>query len=405
MWAVWLAASAWAEPIELTWQGRVLDGAGMPVTGTASVEVVLFGSEAGTDMRWSDAFTAPAQDGYVSLVLGSGVELDHDLFATGALWVEVRNGVTHTPYGPRQRMSRAPSAVVSDAIRVEGAPSASACGGQLGALVYDTSVSRIRLCDGTNWVYVTTPPVVELEQSSGAWRWANGAMASSCKGYRNPGSGFLAATANGRYHIDPPGSLAPTVVECEMSLDGGGWTLVSNRREHPDNRDSCESNLAGFFTNGCGAVTAIGESDSYAMTATYRTSLIATEMLVTQYLNGAFDADDAYILAFGGATDLLPNNTGLVHTALAGVCNLTRTSCDTSGVVWKYVGSGWFGSTWCNSAQSTGSYGGNYGYCHDGTGSQYNSNSFVGDRSGYDETKLWDNQNGASAYQERIWVR
>lgn len=38
------------------------------------------------------------------------------------------------------------------------------------------------------------------------------------------------ATANGTYMIQPPGAAAPVSVLCDMTTDGGGWTLVQSTR-------------------------------------------------------------------------------------------------------------------------------------------------------------------------------
>jgi len=69
-------------------------------------------------------------------------------------------------------------------------------------------------------------PGVKLE--AGGYRtWADGSLAASCKDYLSPGSGktYTGDTGDGLYQVQPQGQT-PAVVHCDMSTDGGGWTLV-----------------------------------------------------------------------------------------------------------------------------------------------------------------------------------
>lgn len=231
----------------------------------------------------------------------------------------------------------------------------------------------------------------------------------SCLDIRDGG-----VTTSGVYTIDPDGDggLAAFTVYCEMNVAGGGWTLLSNRRAGSTNTEACGANLAQFFTNGCGSPGSIGATQSYALNQARRVALPRTQVMVLQYLNGVLDADDAYVVdLMSSGQDLFPNTVESMNIPLARACNLAGTFCDTTDVFWKYIGDYWYHSSMCWSGSSFSTqYRGNYGLCHNGAANNgsagsYSSSSFVGDRVGYQETKLWAHPNEAAAYQERIFVR
>ena len=216
---------------------------------------------------------------------------------------------------------------------------------------------------------------------------------------------------SGVFLVDPDGAGGLTAFEvyCDMSLAGGGWTLISNRRANTTNTEACGGNVRGFFSGGCGTPHGIGPADSFALDAAHRAAVLAdaTEVLIIQYLNGVADTDDAYIMTLPTpGTDLFVDVASVVDTRLSKVCTLDGGRCDTTNVYFKYAGDSWYHSSLCTAGNWAASfqYRGNYGLCHDAW-THASSSYFTGNRVGYDETKLWAHPNVAGAYQERILIR
>lgn len=75
---------------------------------------------------------------------------------------------------------------------------------------------------------VVNPASVDIVLQAGGYRtWADGSYAASCNDYLNPAApkSYTGSTGDGVYRIQPPGQAAADV-KCDMTNDGGGWTLV-----------------------------------------------------------------------------------------------------------------------------------------------------------------------------------
>ncbi len=220
-----VGAVASAAPVHLAYQGRLVDSTGVPENGSANLAIGLWDVETGgADAVWSDTWTGHALEaGYFSVVLGSGDALDSSTFST-PLWVEVVvDGQAMSPRQPLYDVPYAAGGDLSGALTASGSDVAvsgtltlgysdpATCAG--GEVRWEAAYDRAEICIGGAWRIISTTEIVPV----------------SCADALRRDPSLL--NQDGLYTIDPDedGSAPQQEVICDMSTDGGGWTLVTAR--------------------------------------------------------------------------------------------------------------------------------------------------------------------------------
>jgi hypothetical protein len=178
--------------------------------------------------------------------------------------------------------------------------------------------------------------------------WADGTFAVGCHQYINPPDKshvYSGATGDGRYTIDPDGAgaIAPFDVFCDMSTDGGGWTLVDNDA----------SAAAAFTTRQAGAnPDATVTRGSYLPGYTWSSApqLLCKSNVLTGNLSWVT------LNAIGPLAKEYPTKTTVMNATYSGQWTIASLNgnTDQGTTAWIYTGSGRFSSVWIgNGGQPT----------------------------------------------------
>jgi hypothetical protein len=260
-------------PTLISYQGRLTAGA-TNVEGQASLKCALVTSN-GTLTLWSNdgtstnggepasSFVVPVSQGLFTVLLGDtalsnmvAIPISVFQFSHVSLRLWVGDGVNgFVQLSPDQRIASVgfammaatvPDASITDAKLSSGAgisgmkivpnfgsqdivtsgsinariinaasPPASCSAATAGRLYFNTALLKLFVCDGTQWIQLATVGTGDGSSPENA--------GTSCKAIKNASP----AAASGVYWVDPDGptGVSPFQCYCDMTADGGGWTL------------------------------------------------------------------------------------------------------------------------------------------------------------------------------------
>lgn len=181
---------------------------GMSVTSKAGISVAPFSvaSKAG----------AKAEDG----VLGKAYSFDlsNMLEVTGTSWAPIEWSV--------KSGSLPKGLTMTTAGNLQGTPT------EISTQAQNTFEVELKVEGQTVFTFsaavATAAPTVIAK--AGVREWSNGTYAESCEAYIRPAAPYLyqGDIGSGVYNLKPKGVGAATPAYCDMTSDGGGWTLVFN---------------------------------------------------------------------------------------------------------------------------------------------------------------------------------
>ena len=227
-------------PLSFTHQGRLLDAAGEPADTPVNLTFSLYTTAVDGTAFWQETHAAvEPSSGYYTVELGSLTSLDPAQFGVGPLWLGVALG-SSVELSPRSSVVSVPYAVhASSADSVNGSvtlgmSTTSACSTDNPGELRWTG-STVEVCTGAQgWQGLASNVDGGTAQTAGV----------SCLTLRGAGQGL-----SGVYWVDADGSgasIAPSQVWCDMTTDGGGWTLAFHVF---DPSGLSENSFVGLFGN------------------------------------------------------------------------------------------------------------------------------------------------------------
>lgn len=218
-----------AAPLTLTHQGRLLDGLGDPLEGSANVDVSLYGDVGDAVPVWTESQgLIPVDRGYYTTTLGDAQPLTLSVFDDASLWVGV--SVDGTELG-RQPLASVPFALrtaeSASMALTSGVPLAAECDSsdEYGASRVDPSASspRMYVCTAAGWLDIQLgKSIAGAGSSADPYLYDDGTRADGCHSYFT-GPGY-SSQGDGVYSVSANGSTFS--VYCDMDVDGAGWAVM-----------------------------------------------------------------------------------------------------------------------------------------------------------------------------------
>ena len=165
-----LPALASAAPLLINYQGRLVDTAGNPLVGTQSILFSVYDAASAGSLLWSETQSVTPDNGIFSVSLGGVSALPASVFASDALYLEVKIGAD-APLAPRTRLLSVPYAlsaanlgspssfvtvsthivVAASQLRLGNYAAAPASAIGNGAMFYNSSDNLLYYYNGTAW--------------------------------------------------------------------------------------------------------------------------------------------------------------------------------------------------------------------------------------------------------------
>ncbi|MFT3837004.1 MAG: hypothetical protein QM723_08405 [Myxococcaceae bacterium] len=340
-------STALAANVQLPYQGR-LDKAGKPLSGSYDLAFTLFDSAGGSNVLWTDTFTAvPVAGGAFSVKLGGGVKtLDAAVLRGGSVFVAIavqgpgetsftalsgRQQVLTTPYAAQAQQDFAVPGVLTvgpDA----GVPLVTLGNGAL-PLKVQTGTSTLT-ADGNS---VDSNGTLNLQSRSGAATYVAGALSVSATGIYTPGSvqannvwtkvldttttlGFLNIPASpGKfYKVLIQGNWAATTTTGNLLLRINGLTSGYRGWVRPD------GDWTGWVSDGTGMImswSADNVSNDFTVDATVAVAGGSVTMAGNHSMVQLSNGRNFIGIASGAWVGSSPNDLQLISTT-GGICTV-----------------------------------------------------------------------------------
>ena len=176
-----------------------------------------------------------------------------------------------------------------------------------------------------------TTLIVTVALSGSTRTWSNGAVANSCKGYFTPTSSgytYSGSTGDGVYKIDPDGvgAIAQFDVYCDMTTDGGGWTLIwKNNASGSSDRTDAGYNTAALTSSALDGVAVLPRATISTFATVYR--VISSDNKKLYWQNAGFYMTDNTTASYPSAQAKLAWEASWIAATASSTAGSTHSIC------------------------------------------------------------------------------